>query len=319
MPWVKIDDHFDEHPKMQKVGPIGWGFWLAGIAYCNRNLTDGFIPWSKARTLCSFEIVEDDGMLWELGRNSGHAGEDLTADWVISLLIDAGLWEEVGNGNGRIEGYLIHDYPEYQPTRAQVEEEKAKKVAAGQAGGQASAQARAQAKSNHAVKQNPTAAQAKSNPVPVPVPVPSSSYEPNGSTELDNSFVVPKAKRKHRIPDDWTPSDHQRASLADSGFSVQEIDAEAVKFVNHHVNKGDTGLAWDRAFANWMDNSRAFAKSKSPTTNVHHIQRLPQDLVDRRERWLAESREYGEDRPLPEALVRDIEAWKAAQKLTAIS
>lgn len=36
MVWVKIDDHFDEHPKMQQIGPLGWGYWLAGLV-CERE------------------------------------------------------------------------------------------------------------------------------------------------------------------------------------------------------------------------------------------------------------------------------------------
>jgi hypothetical protein len=125
MAWVRIDDHFDEHPKMQRVGPLGWGYWLAGLAYCNRNLTDGFIPWNKARTLCSFEVAEDDGAVWEISRVSGMAGEDMSADWLIGLLIGAGLWETVRSEKGRIEGYRIHDYQEYQPSKAQIEAERA--------------------------------------------------------------------------------------------------------------------------------------------------------------------------------------------------
>lgn len=181
MAWVRIDDHFDEHPKMQRVGPLAWGYWLAGLAYCNRNLTDGFIPWNKARTLCSFEVVEDDGMIWELSRVSGHAGEDMTPEWLIGLLIDAGLWEECKNDKGRIDGYRVHDYPDYQPLKSQIEEERAKKVAAGQAGGKASAQARAQA---DAQAQGQAPAQAKSkqsstpNPNPIPNPVGEESPTP---------------------------------------------------------------------------------------------------------------------------------------------
>jgi hypothetical protein len=30
---------------MMQVSPTVWGVWLAGLAYANRNLTDGFIPW----------------------------------------------------------------------------------------------------------------------------------------------------------------------------------------------------------------------------------------------------------------------------------
>lgn len=124
MVWVKIDDHFDEHPKMDRVGPLGWGYWLAGLAYCNRNLTDGFIPWGVARRLGSLEVVEPDGKVWTLGRTSGMTGDDVTADWIISLLIDAGLWEEVPNGQGRIDGYRVHDFLDFNPSRQDVEEKR---------------------------------------------------------------------------------------------------------------------------------------------------------------------------------------------------
>lgn len=126
MPWVKVDDHFDEHPKMQQVGPLGWGVWVAGLAYCNRNLTDGFIPWNKARTLCSFEIVEDDGRVWDIGLTSNYAGDDVTAEWIIGLLVNVGLWDVVENGRGRIDGYRIHDYDDYQPSKEEVLAERAK-------------------------------------------------------------------------------------------------------------------------------------------------------------------------------------------------
>jgi hypothetical protein len=173
VPWVKIDDHFDEHPKMAKVGPLGWGLWLAGLAYCNRNLTDGFIPFTKARMLVSLDIAPDDGKLWTLARVSGMAGDDLDVEWLIALLVDVGIWHETPGG------YLVHDYAEYQPTKAQVLAERAKKVAAGRAGGQASAQARAQPPAQ-ANGQPP--AQAKSNPVPVPVPVPQKDEDAHASS-----------------------------------------------------------------------------------------------------------------------------------------
>jgi len=114
------------------------------------------------------------------------------------------------------------------------------------------------------------------HPHPIPIPSPSQGdkgkeeEEDKGKGKEEGKESIPPLppegesqtppKRKHRLPDDWTPSDSQRASLADSGFSVQEIDVETVKFKNYHLNKGDTGLAWNLAFANWMQNSRSFAK-----------------------------------------------------------
>ncbi|MBE3589986.1 MAG: hypothetical protein IMW98_08510 [Firmicutes bacterium] len=118
MAWVKIDDHFDEHPKLARVGPVGWGVWLAGLAYCNRNLTDGFIPRSVAATLACFEVVDSEGRVWSLARTSGMVGEDVDSTWVIELLVDAGLWEEVPGG------YRVHDYLDYQPSKEQVISER---------------------------------------------------------------------------------------------------------------------------------------------------------------------------------------------------
>src|SRR5690606_7095075 len=108
--------------------------------------------------------------IWEVSMTSGMQGEDVTCKTIIPLLVDAGLWDEVE------DGYVIHDYTDYQPTKEQVEEERRKKSEAGRLGGQASAQARAQAGASPTAKQTATKrsskTQAKSNPVPVPVPVP---------------------------------------------------------------------------------------------------------------------------------------------------
>lgn len=150
MPWVRIDDHFDEHPKLQAVGPLAWGVWLAGLAYCNRNLTDGFIPRAKAHTLANFEVVDGNDVIWTLGRSSGLADEDADGKWVASLLVEAGLWDQVSGG------YIVHDYDEYQRTKAVIEEERDKKRAAGQAGGKARAKALAKADAKQVLEQVPS-------------------------------------------------------------------------------------------------------------------------------------------------------------------
>lgn len=113
MGWVRIDDHFNEHPKLAQVGPLGWGVWVAGLAYCNRNLTDGFIPRAAAISLGCFEI-EVDGELYDLAVTSGMADADLTTSWVIDLLVTAGLWKRIKGG------YRVHDYHDYQPTKERV-------------------------------------------------------------------------------------------------------------------------------------------------------------------------------------------------------
>ena len=108
MVWIKIDDHYDEHPKHAEVGPLGQALWLAGLAYCNRNLTDGFIPWTTARTLLHWEFMgvpEEDGRrkLYRISISCGMVGDNVTCEFVIRLLINAGLWDE------NDKGYWVHD------------------------------------------------------------------------------------------------------------------------------------------------------------------------------------------------------------------
>jgi hypothetical protein len=152
MVWVRIDDHFDEHPKFAKAGPLGMALWLAGLAYCNRTLTDGFIPWSVARALIAWEFLDPaaskDGRRkrYRIAMTCGVVGDDVTSEFVIELLLTAGLWVEVDGG------YRVHDYDQYQHTRERIEEERRLKQAAGQAGGKARAQARARASAKAGVQ-----------------------------------------------------------------------------------------------------------------------------------------------------------------------
>jgi hypothetical protein len=46
------------------------------------------------------------------------AGDDVSPNWVIACLLEAGMWEEVAGG------YRIHDFHDYQPTKEQVLHER---------------------------------------------------------------------------------------------------------------------------------------------------------------------------------------------------
>ena len=192
MTWVRIDDEFPQHPKIASVGPLGMALQVAGLCYCNRYLTDGFIPLAVARTLLDFTGL---GMrMWDSKPEPGGTslfggGEDATAGLVIEDLVEADVWKEAEVDGFR--GYLIHDYLDYQPSKAQVEAERQLKVAAGQAGGQASAQARAQAKSKQVLNgistEGQARAQAKSNPKPIPKPIPIPKPKPKVTPPLSPS------------------------------------------------------------------------------------------------------------------------------------
>lgn len=119
MTWVKLDGLFPNHPKVISAGPSAAWLYVAGLCYCGRYLTDGFIP---------------DGALMGMG---GYGV--LRARHLAGVLVATSLWER------RDGGYEVHDYLEHQWGREEIAQRREMKRRAGQAGGQASAEARKQA------------------------------------------------------------------------------------------------------------------------------------------------------------------------------
>jgi hypothetical protein len=92
--WVRIEDGVYAHPKILRTPkPARWA-WVAGMAYANAYLTDGHVP---AEALRIFDATRPEAR----------------------ALAAAGLWLPVDGG------WQIHDYGDYQATRAQVEAERA--------------------------------------------------------------------------------------------------------------------------------------------------------------------------------------------------
>lgn len=129
--WVKIDDRFAEHPKLMAAGALAWGVWAEAMAYCNRNLTDGFIPVAVAEAFGGRWRTRVDGRVWQAFVHCGDEMVAVDAEFVAAALADAGLWHRVDGG------YQIHDYADYQPTKAQVMVEREQRHAVASAGGRA--------------------------------------------------------------------------------------------------------------------------------------------------------------------------------------
>lgn len=92
MPWVRIDENFADHPKVERVGPLAAWLHVAALCYSSRHLTDGHIPKAKAVRLA------------EIPDPAEH----------VSALLSEGIW--VDNGTD----YIIHDFLDYQPSRESV-------------------------------------------------------------------------------------------------------------------------------------------------------------------------------------------------------
>lgn len=107
MPWGRVDDHHYRHEKLAELdddlrkGCIAL-FWLA-ISWCNDRLTDGRVPRGTVRIL---------------GGDGAEADE----------LVRVGLWETEG------KGYRVHDFLDFNKSKAQVEDERVQRTIAGKAG-----------------------------------------------------------------------------------------------------------------------------------------------------------------------------------------
>jgi hypothetical protein len=94
--WARLDDAILDHPKIIAVGTTGFALYVAGIVYCCRNLTDGFIPKSVLPRLLT------------------PPAEDPQFSCTISELISQQLMRE------REGGYEVHDFLKYNWSRAKV-------------------------------------------------------------------------------------------------------------------------------------------------------------------------------------------------------
>jgi hypothetical protein len=136
MVWAKIDDGILDNPKIARVGLFGFAIHVAGIVWSCRNLTDGFIPVSRCGCLLdvaatSRELISNVGdqivpINDEVKADVGKLVSDRThpsALVIIATLVDAGLWREADGG------YVIHDFLQYNPSRADVLGKKEKDAA----------------------------------------------------------------------------------------------------------------------------------------------------------------------------------------------
>ncbi len=97
MAWVRLDDGYPEHPKVDRVGYAAAWLNVCAWAYCARNLTDGFVPDERVDRLAAVPKPRQ----------------------LVAKLVEANLWESVEGG------FKVHDFLEYNPSREQVLKERA--------------------------------------------------------------------------------------------------------------------------------------------------------------------------------------------------
>lgn len=190
MSWFKLDDRFFDNPKIAVLSKDAKLAYLEAGTYCARELTDGFIPGPTAK------------------RFAGRSLKELVP----------GLWEPVK------DGYRVHDFLVYNPTRAQVLASKSEQHEAKARAGRAGAIARWQpdGRTNGSSMAEPMAenmapipeSRSRSFPDPSshdPIPEPSAPFGEEGWAgiwaeqmgPLSEGDAVELLRLAAQVPDSW--------------------------------------------------------------------------------------------------------------------
>lgn len=113
MPWVRYDDDYPNHPKVAPLTDRLYRLHTSAIFWCAHHLTDGVIR---------VHLLEQIHL------------RPRTRPVDANRLVDAGLFHRAGDApcpseacphDGRVpDGWIIHDYWDYQPRRSAVERER---------------------------------------------------------------------------------------------------------------------------------------------------------------------------------------------------
>lgn len=109
MPWVRFEDQFPIHRKVAALKDPAYRIHTEAIFWCSRNLTDGVI---RAAEINQIRPRADKHVAEIVDREAWHPADQICAG-CVKALNDAGrTWPA--------DGWVIHDYLKYQPSRAQV-------------------------------------------------------------------------------------------------------------------------------------------------------------------------------------------------------
>lgn len=92
MAWSRIEDTVPHHRKFATIGSEASWMYVCGLVHCNSQRSDGFIAARSVQSLGIFRRASESAR----------------------RLVKAGLWEPVPGG------YQIHDFLDYNPTRAEA-------------------------------------------------------------------------------------------------------------------------------------------------------------------------------------------------------
>lgn len=198
MTWFRIDDQFDDHPKVVAAGNAAIGLWCRGGAYASKYSTDGFIPRSYLRTHGTVSLAHK--------------------------LVAVGLWISVEGG------YQMQDFLDYNPSAEQVKRDRAAAAERQRRRREGQSSPPVTGENGHAVSSAaPTRPARPARPVGEQVPtnptVRAVNGRPVGWSGIDIYATDAVHQERPKNPDRYAASVRQRIER-EFGAAVAEAEAE---------------------------------------------------------------------------------------------
>ena len=240
IPWFKVDDGLPTSRKLlsipRRMRLPALGLWTVAGAWSAGELTDGHVP---------------GYMLEEWG----------ATDMQATCLVNAGLWY------AERDGYVFHDWDDYQPTRDEVHAKR-------EAWKDRQRKARSKRESQGESRGDTQGDSQVESTSPVPSrPVPSSTKKKD-----------PSASRGSRLDPSWLPSKEDVAKIRSECPSI-DPQREHVEFVDYWIGvPGAKGvkLDWPATWRNWMRRKQRDSQGakQTPTQKAQRTVMLATDLVE---------------------------------------
>lgn len=243
--WVKLDNGIATHPKILTAGPLALAIQIRAICYASQNQTDGFLPTNAIPLL----LTGLDQIDIETGSITGSEGQPIAGfgttasdlDWP-HIMVTAGLWDAEKNG------YMIHDYLQWNLSKKQYESMKKKLSSAGKKGMKSRWMSHNQGyKGGNNLSDNlPITVQSISTSLL------SSLSSSESSSDLQSNAHTKLVKGKRAITDDDRPTDKHLTFAKSLGI---DPGPEWGKFKNYCLAHDKRYANFEAAFRNWLANS----------------------------------------------------------------
>lgn len=225
--YAKFTLDFPEHEKVLPLSDAAFRCLIEATIWSRKQQTDGWLARRLALAKWSLEALK------ELSTN----------DTENPSLID---------GKDGFDGWYIHDFPEHQDTKTEIEARRERNKLAGQKGGLAKGKQSAKQPASESLSEN------------------LAETETETETERTSTKERPR-KRGARLTPEWMPDQTSIDAIRTECPHV-DLKAEHRKFIDYWTDKTGrdaTKLSWDGTWRNWMRRARE-NRPRAPTPNGHN-------------------------------------------------